>query len=182
MSDHTPNSLVPSNSDDDNVRYVVDEKLHFHPIVARWLEEQDFEYQHELRVEGGIVDFYAKKGDLVWIVECKIEANLIRSAHRQLRGYKKRLPYTSLVIATIQDTITQKHAAYCEDNGITLVGLERPQETLAIRPGDRKTSDKPVSLYPLSFEDALKALLSVPAADIAEAKRKRLKPRLAPDK
>jgi hypothetical protein len=121
-----------------------------HPLVAKWLEEKGYEYQHEAKLpEYGRADFLGRKSDgKILIIECKPKLDhRVRSHVMQLLGYCHQIEgEVKGALAIPRGEISDFAQAICNkyDVGvieIEITELESLSKTFAIRrlPNDMRS-------------------------------------------
>lgn len=97
----------------------------FHPLVAQWLTDNGYEYQHEVDLpDFGRADFLAKHKDgHNLIVECKITQSVNRTI-TQLRGYAVQIENPRLVLAIPGCLVTDNHHAVADRYGVEILKFD----------------------------------------------------------
>lgn len=97
----------------------------FHPLVAQWLTDNGYTYQHEYKMpDYGQVDFYAthEDGHKV-LVECKLDRGISKGI-LQLVAYLVQTNDTSGMIAAIADAITNDDIRLANKHNIKIIPIE----------------------------------------------------------
>lgn len=96
----------------------------FHPLVAKWLEEHEYTYQHHYRMpEHGIADFRAEKDGKIYIVECKIGDNQSHAALRQIRDYTQQIRGSKGIILVSENCASERVKLICEKHKVEYIVL-----------------------------------------------------------
>lgn len=101
---------------------------HVHPATANWLETNGYDYYHEKRLNGLIVDFYAwnANGNIL-LIECKPTTSNLKGAIRQLVRYRNQIDApTRAALAFPKDVITPDVAQSCTDSNLETIALNIP--------------------------------------------------------
>lgn len=107
----------------------IDEISVFHPLVASWLEDNEYLYEHEYKMpDFGRVDFFAKKGKSSILIECKCEAGKIRKAIIQIAAYRLQIPECSAAIAIPLGWATKKLQEIAERYEVSIIEIEVPNQ------------------------------------------------------
>lgn len=73
------------------------ETTDYHEIVARWLNANGFEYEHEVPMPIlGRADFVATRDGVTYVIECKLKAT--QGAVYQVMAYREQTGHTPLIL------------------------------------------------------------------------------------
>lgn len=118
-----------------------------HPLVAQYLQENHYAYQHEVKMpEYGRADFIAERSDIgVLIVECKqgAEARSGRSIV-QLVDYVRQIPHSRGAFALFKDDCSEYILDICSKYDIEIIVVKRPPD---IEQSDQIKEYRPDTTY-----------------------------------
>ena len=103
----------------------MNENIAVHPLVAKWLTEHGYDYEHEYRMPvRGRVDFYAthKKDGHQLLVEAK--CNRRNQVIKQILGYGKQMPNAKLCIALPKTAVTDAVLQRANEHSIEIITLD----------------------------------------------------------
>ncbi len=108
----------------------LDERKHFHPLVAEWLKVNKYEYQYEVRMpEYGRADFVAQRdNEGVLIVECKTDESAKDGRSIiQLLDYVRQISASKAAYAVPAHVLTENIIRLCEHYLVMLIVIEVPE-------------------------------------------------------
>lgn len=89
------------NKNSNPVQFPINESKNFHPLVAQWLTDNGYTFEHEYKMpDFGRADYFAthKVTKRQLLVECKCDKNL-RKAIIQVAAYRLQIPEADATIA-----------------------------------------------------------------------------------
>lgn len=101
----------------------------YHPVVAEWLDENGYSYEHHVELDDGIVDFIAihnETGEIL-SVEAKVNTGKRGRFFAQALDYARQIPDSIPCVALPSWQITDKTREVCEYYGIRMLVIEIDQ-------------------------------------------------------
>lgn len=108
----------------------MDEIRDFHPLVAKWLDENGYDYQHEVTIKGLRVDFLAKHRETgeFMLVEAKLRVkkpDRFRATMAQAMHYEEEFDKkATAAVAVPADEVQESYPRLCKRFNIRLIPIE----------------------------------------------------------
>lgn len=104
-------------------RRSLNEVKDYHPLVAKWLTENNYEYKHHYKLpDYGIADFLATHQDgHCLLVEAKCVRSKIKKAILQVRVYQLQLPEARAIVVTAPEFLRDDDFPMADKHDVKIV-------------------------------------------------------------